>query len=81
VPQLQIDPRNEAAVRRYYGAFADLFLFNDDFDAEKHFYDKSVLKDIWMMSAKSFGSAKTVIEVSTPAHWSPTASYERFAGS
>jgi len=31
-------------MRKFFGVFGDLFLFNSRFDAGKHFYDNAVIR-------------------------------------
>jgi len=33
-------------MRKFFGVFGDLFLFNSRFDAGKHFYDNAVLRPL-----------------------------------
>src|SRR5437667_6610529 len=38
--------RYRRQMRKFFGVFGDLFLFNSHFDAGKHFYDNAVLRPL-----------------------------------
>jgi len=38
--------RYRRQMRKFFGVFGDLFLFNSRFDAGKHFYDNAVIRQL-----------------------------------
>src|SRR3989475_3746606 len=43
--------RYRRQMRKFFGVFGDLFLFNSRFDAGKHFYDNAVLRPLTFIGA------------------------------
>src|SRR5213596_1651481 len=44
--------RYRRQMRKFFGVFGDLFLFNSRFDAGKHFYDKAILRQLIFTRAR-----------------------------
>ncbi len=44
--------RYRRQMRKFFGVFGDLFLFNSRFDAGKHFYDNAILRQLIFTRAR-----------------------------